>query len=115
MGTEAAVPNADAEFRTEPSGHEAVVHALDGECRHREIGRVRGGDRSEDMYALDGPQSPVQLRRERCLMVADVLPADAAQLVHGRAKCNGTDHVGRAGLLSLGWFGPDDLVQVDQV
>ena len=75
----------------------------------------RGGARSQDVDAVDGSQSLVQLGRQRRFVVGDRVPADAVELIHGGAEGDGADHVGRAGLLALGWFGPDHLVQIDQV
>ena len=69
----------------------------------------------EHADAVDGPQPLVQPGRQRGLVGRDGLPADALQLVHGRAEGDRADDVGRAGLLPLGRLGPDDLVEVDQV
>ncbi len=115
MRAEAAMAHTDAELGAEAGGDEAVVHPFDGEGSHGQGGCARGGDRSQDMHAVDGSQPLVQLGRQRRLVPRDRVPADAVELIHGGAEGDGADHVGRAGLLALGRFGPDDLVQVDQV
>ena len=48
-------------------------------------------------------------------MRRDGVPPDPLELVHGRPEGHCAHDVGRAGLLALGWIGPDHLVQVDQV
>ena len=118
MRAEAAVPHADPELRAEPGRHQRVVHPVHGEGRHGQTVVVPGaglGPRSEHVDTLDGAQPVVQLRRQRRLVGTDGVPADPLQLVHGRAEGDGPDDVGRAGLLAFGGFGPDHLVQVDQV
>ena len=115
VGAEAPVAHPDAELRAQAGGHQRVVHALDGEGRHRQ----RVGSRSGV-----GPstRTPSMARRPSWSRVesaascsVDGVPADARQLVHGGAEGDGSDHVGRSGLFPIGRVGPDDLVEIDQV
>ena len=113
VGAEAAVADADAELGAQPGGDQRVVHPGHDEGGHGEgVGARR---RAEHGDAVDGAQPVMELAGQRPLVRLDGVPADALELVHRRAEGHRTDHVGRTRLLALGRFGPDHLVEVDQV
>ena len=120
VGAEASVAHRDPELGAEPGRNQGVVHAVDGEGRHREglhrvvapAGAPRGTEQADP---VDGPQAVGQHVAQCPLVLGDGRPTDTADRVDGRVQGHGADHVGRAGLLPVGGRRPDDLVEVDEV
>ena len=116
MRAEAAVPDADPELRAQPRRHQGMMRPLHGEGGHGEAGAfARLGPRSQHAHAVDGPQPFVEPRRQSGFVRRNGVPPDPLELVHGRPEGHRAHDVGRAGLLALGWIGPDHLVEVDEV
>ena len=101
------------------AGTRGVVDAARPEAGGRGAsGREAGGPEAsgpEHTHAGHVPQARQESGGERAVVLDDRRPADRGELAHGGSQRDGADDIRRSRLLALGRFGPDDLVEVDEL